>query len=98
MCTNDIDIGNNVFVKTVLDDDTWIQSVKLRKSRTSCSIPQYRDFKIVNNVTITYNTRSVKNVIPLQHDFYNPQCCIKKVAKVRKWRGEEIRLRIDNQV
>ena len=98
MCANYIDIGNNVFVKPVLDDDTWINSAEIRVSRSSRCMPEYRDFKTVNDVTITYNIKHVKNVIPLQLKFYNPQCDIKKAAHVRQWSGEEIRLRLDNQV
>ena len=97
MCANYIDIGNNVFVKPVLDSNTWIDSVEIRVRRTLKRIPQIRDYKTVNDVTITYNIQNVKPVIPLQLNFYNPQCGIKKVAHVRQWSGEEIRLRLDNQ-
>ena len=97
MCANYFDIGNNVFVKTVLDSDTWIDSAEIRVSRTLKRIPQIRDNKTVNDVTITYNLQNVKPVIQLQLYFYNAECGIKKVAHVRQWSGEEIRLGLSNQ-
>ena len=97
MCANYIDIGNNIFVKPVLDESTYIESVEIKTTRSMCFVFKYKDHKLLNKVVIKYITTSPGNVIPMRLDFYSPQLCPKKVAQIYQWNGREIGLRFDGQ-